>query len=145
MSKDQPVRMSPRFAPPIHLEGNAAQSTAKKSASVASNQSKLLRRSPRLSSASAIANAALTPLHAQGFRRSPRLNASPDPGTLPESSRKSGSVKGRARRGSLGKSETRVSHEESPRIGSPKIGTTEVTVVKVRRQLLSLSLCVRVG
>ncbi|XP_062146124.1 DNA (cytosine-5)-methyltransferase CMT2-like isoform X3 [Alnus glutinosa] len=133
MSKDQPVRMSPRFAPPIHPEGNAAQSTAKNSASVASNQSKLLRRSPRLSSASATANAALTPLHAQGFRRSPRLNASPDPGTLPESSRKSGSVKGRARRGSLGKSETRVSHEESPRIGSPKIGTTEVTVVESKR------------
>ncbi|XP_059441430.1 DNA (cytosine-5)-methyltransferase CMT2 isoform X2 [Corylus avellana] len=134
MSDNKPVRRSPRFAPPIPpaSDVNAAQNTAKKSASVASNQSKPLRRSPRLSSAPATANAALARLHAQGIRRSPRLNGSPgpDPGTLPESSRKSGSVKGK---GSLGKPETRVLLGNTPRFGSSKIGTTEVTVVEIKR------------
>jgi hypothetical protein len=141
MSDNKPVRRSPRLAPPIPPapDVNAAKNTAKKSASVASNQSKPLRRSPRLASAPATENAALTRLRAQGIRRSPRLNGStgPDPCTLPESWRKSGSVKGR---GSLGKPETRLcignTPTPTPRFGSSKI----VTVVEVRHHLLFLSL-----
>ena len=139
MSDNKPVRRSPRLAPPIPPapDVSAAKNSVKKSASVASNQSKPLRRSPRLASAPATENAALTRLRAQGIRRSPRLNGStgPDPGTLPEPWRKSGSVKGR---GSLGKPETRLCIGNTPtsRFGSSKI----VTVVEVRHHLLSLSL-----
>jgi hypothetical protein len=106
-------------SPTVTPEVNVAQNSAKRRAFVASDQCEVLRRSPRLTSASETENSGVKLLHAQGLRRSPRLI--PDPGTLPRKT---------------GKSESRMfdgkSPRRSPRFVSPQNGKTEFTIVKVR-------------
>lgn len=137
------LRCSPRLPPQSPPEVNAAQTIGKKNASMASKQPKPLRSSPRLSSASKTRNAVLESLNARAFRRSPRLNSTPDPnpdsfpGTLPGSSRKSDSLKGR---GSLENSKSSMFHENSPsrspRFTSTQNGKAELSFEKVRSSSL---------
>ncbi|XP_035542186.1 DNA (cytosine-5)-methyltransferase CMT2-like isoform X2 [Juglans regia] len=138
-SGNKRLRRSPRLTPRSPPEVNAAQTIGKKAASMASKQSKPHRSWPRLSSASETRNAALKCLNARSFRRSPRLNNTPDPnpdsfpGTLRGSSRKSDSLKGR---GSLENSKLSMFHENSPR-RSPRFmptqnGKAELSLDKVK-------------
>lgn len=138
-SGNKRLRRSPRLTPWSPPEVNAARTIRKKTASMASKQSKPLRRSPRLSSASETRNAALECLNARSFRRSLRLNNTSDPNpdsfpaTLTGTSRKSYSLKCR---GSLENSKSSLFHENSPR-RSPRFmptqnGKAELSLDKVR-------------